>query len=125
MIAGVVAHTATSWSDLRYADRLRRITPMEQYVHSFLNVLPWIALALVLLLHWPEVAALVDPTVDPDWTLRPRRPALDGAIVAAVLLGSGVLAVLPGLLELAATLRARRTAAQASSSSARSATKPR
>ena len=125
MIAGVVAHTASSWSDLRYADRLRRITPFEQYVHSFLNVLPWIALALVLLLHWPVVVALFDPATDSDWTLQLRRPALDRAIVAAVLLGSVVLAVVPGVLELAMTLKARAATAHVSSSSARSATKPR
>ena len=125
MAAGVVAHTATSWSDLRYADRLRRITPFEQYVHSFLNVLPWIAFALVALLHWPVVVALFDPTVESDWTLHLRRPAFEGAILVAVLLGSAVFAVIPGLLELATTLKARAAMAQMSSSSARSATKPR
>ena len=125
MLAGVVAHTASSWSDLRYATGLRCITPFEQYVHSFLNVLPWIALALVAVLHWPVVVALFDPAVDSDWGLRVRRPGFDRAVLAAVLLGSAAFAVLPGWLELATTLKARRASAQASSSSARSATKPR
>lgn len=125
MFAGAVAHTASSWSDLRYADGLRRITPFEQYVHSFLNVLPWIALALVVVLHWPVVASLFDRGAASDWTLHLRRPSLDPAILVAVLLASVVFAVLPGLLELATTLKARAAMVQVSSSSARSATKPR
>lgn len=125
MFAGVVAHTASSWSDLRYAYGLRRITPLEQYVHSFLNVLPWVALALVVVLHWPVVAAVANPALESDWTLHPRRPGFDGDILVAVLSASVVFTVMPGLLELATTLKARATTAQASSSSARSATKPR
>ena len=125
MSAGTAAHTASSWRDLRYADGLRRITPFEQYVHSFLNVLPWIALALVFVLHWPVVVGLFDPTLDSNWTLQLRRPSFDIAILVAVLAASAVFAIIPGLLELATTLKARAEMAQMSSSSARSATKPR
>ena len=124
MFAGVVLHTFSSWRDLRYASALREIPPCEQYVHSFLNVLPWIALALVAILHWPVVAGLFDPSIAPQWTLRPREPAFDGAIVAAILLASVLLAVVPGLLEFGRTLAARRED-QRSSRSARSATNPR
>jgi hypothetical protein len=135
MIAGVAAHAFTSWRDLRYAAQLRHIAPGEQYVHAFLNVLPWVALALVMVLHWPAVTALFDPYVAADWALRPRRPGFDGGIVLAVLASSALLGVLPGLLEFMRTLAARRTMdrldearpgrAQVSSSNARSATKPR
>jgi hypothetical protein len=135
MIAGVAAHAFTSWRDLRYAAQLRYIPPGEQYVHAFLNVLPWVALALVMVLHWPAVTSLFDPSGATDWSLRPRRPGFDGAIVFAVLASSALLGVLPGLLEFMRTLSARRTmdpldrvrvdGAQASSSNARSATKPR
>lgn len=135
MIAGVAAHAFTSWRDLRYAAQLRYIPPGEQYVHAFLNVLPWVALALVLVLHWPAVASLFDPSVASDWVPRPRRPGFDGAIVFAVLASSALLGLLPGVLEFIRTLSARRSAetivqaraatAHASSSNARSATKPR
>jgi hypothetical protein len=135
MVAGVAAHSFTSWRDLRYAAQLRYIPPGEQYVHAFLNVLPWVALALVMVLHWPAVTSLFDPSVASDWALRPRRPGFDGAIVFAVLASSALLGVLPGLLEFVRTLSARRTmdpvdrvhvdGAQVSSSNARSATKPR
>ena len=124
MCAGVVAHTASSWRDLRYATGLRCITPLEQYVHSFLNVLPWVALALVMVLHWDVVRAILDPAIASDWMPRLRDPGFDGRLIAAVLLGSLLLAVLPGLLELFTTARAR-ASFQASSSRARSATNPR
>ena len=125
MSAGVVAHLATSWSDLRYADGLRRITPFEQYVHSFLNVLPWVAFALVAVLHWPVVRAVFDPAIDSDWLPRVRHPGFDGRILIAVLLASAVFGMLPALRELVSTLGARARAAQPSSSNARSATNPR
>jgi hypothetical protein len=124
MTAGVVAHTATSWRDVKFAAQLRHISPGEQYVHSFLNVLPWIALALVGILHWPVVVALFDPAIASDWTLHWRQPALDGWILAAVLSSSLLFGALPGGLEFLHTLAVARRG-QASSSSDRSSVKLR
>ena len=124
MFAGVLLHTFSSWRDVRYAATLRVIPPFEQYVHSFLNVLPWMALALVAVLHWPVVVGLFDPSIASRWSLQLREPAFDGAIVAAILVACALLGVVPGLLEFIRTLAARRDD-QRSSSSARSATNPR
>ena len=99
MAAGVVAHTATSWRDVKFASRLRHVSPGEQYVHSFLNVLPWIALALVAILHWPVVVAMFDPAIPSDWMPHSRRPAFDGGLVATVLATSFLIGALPGALE--------------------------
>jgi len=99
MAAGVVAHTATSWRDVAFAARLRHISPGEQYVHSFLNVLPWIALALVAILHWPVVVAIFDPAIASDWKPHWRQPAFNGGILFAVLAASLLLGALPGALE--------------------------
>jgi hypothetical protein len=125
MFAGVLVHTWTSWRDIRYAATLRFIPPSEQYAHSFLNVVPWVALALVAVLHWPVVQGLVDPSIASGWKPRLREPGFDGGIIAAVLVASVLLGILPGLLEFARTLAARRRGDQTSSSSARSATNPR
>lgn len=124
LLAGVLLHTLTSWRDVRYAASRRPILPSEQYVHSFLNVLPWVALALVVVLHWPVVEGLVDPAIASQWTLRLRTPAFDGRIVIAILVASALFGLMPGLLEFLRTLAARRRA-HASSSNARSATNPR
>jgi hypothetical protein len=122
LLAGVVAHTVTSWADLRWATPRREITPGEQYVHSFLNVLPWVALALVVVLHWPVAAALFDPATASDWSLRLRRPMFPPTLLAAVLASSLLLGLLPGAWEYMRTTAAAR---HSSSSSARSPTKPR
>ena len=124
MTAGVVAHTATSWRDVNFAAPLRHISPGEQYVHSFLNVLPWIALALVAILHWPVVVALFDPGIASDWMPHWRQPALDGWILVAVLSSSLLFGALPGALEFLHTLAVARRG-QASTSSDRSSVKLR
>lgn len=125
MLTGVLSHALTSWRDVRYAARRRCIPRAEQYVHGLLNVLPWIALALVGALHWPVVRSLFDPSVSARWLPRVRDPGFDGRILAAVLVASVLLGVLPGLLEFIGTLAARKRGDQRSTSSARSATNPR
>jgi hypothetical protein len=120
LLGGVVAHTLSAWRDLRYTTHRRNITPAEQVVHGVLLVLPWMALALVAVLHWPVVEALLDPAVASDWRLHVRDPMFPPAVVIAVLAASVLFGVLPALWEFART-----AAAQSSSSNARSATKPR
>ena len=118
MTAGVVAHAATSWCDVTFAARLRHISPFEQYVHSFLNVLPWIALALVAILHWPVVVAMFDPAIASDWKPHWRQPAFDGGILFAVLAASLLLGALPGVLEFMHVLAVARRGRPSPASSA-------
>jgi hypothetical protein len=122
MTAGVVAHTATSWRDVTFAAQLRHISPGEQYVHSFLNVLPWIALALVAILHWPVVVAIFDPAIASDWSPHWRQPGFDGGILFAVLAASALFGALPGAYEFMHVLAVARRD-QASSSRDKSSVK--
>jgi hypothetical protein len=124
MAAGVFAHTVTSWRDVKFAAQLRHVSPGEQYVHSFLNVLPWIALALVAILHWSVVVAMFDPAIASDWQPRWRRPPFASEVLFAVLAASLLFGALPGALEFLHTLAVARRA-QVSSSSDRSSMKPR
>jgi hypothetical protein len=62
------------------------------------------------------------PGVAADWGLHLRHPAFPRGVIVAVLVGSLLLGVLPGLWEYARTVAVAR---HSSSSSARSATKPR
>lgn len=120
MFAGVAAHSITAWRDIRYTAHRREITPGEQIVHCFLFVLPLLAFVLVAVLHWPVVEALFDPTTASEWRLHPRQPMFPAWVLVSVLAASTVLGVLPGVWEFLRT-----NAAHSSSSSARSATKPR
>lgn len=120
MLTGVVAHAVTAWRDIRYATHRREITPGEQIVHCFLFVMPWLAFVLVAILHWPVVEALFAPDTASDWRLHARQPMFPASVLVAVLLAASLLSVLPGVWEFLRT-----SAAHSSSSSARSATKPR
>src|SRR4051812_1482633 len=41
MIACFILHEATAYLDVRYASATRGVTPLEQHVHSFLEMLPF------------------------------------------------------------------------------------
>jgi hypothetical protein len=64
MIAMFLLHEATALWDVSYAVARRNVTPVEQHVHSFLEMLPLMALAFVSVLHWPQFPALFGRT----WT---------------------------------------------------------
>ena len=112
MALGVAAHTWTAWRDVRYADTRREITPFEQVVHAFLFSLPVFAFAVVVVLHWPQAMATVDPGDAPvqAWRLAWKSPPFETGVILSVLAASVLFGVLPGLAELRATLKARRAA---------------
>jgi hypothetical protein len=78
LIMCVVAHTLTALWDGTYTDKRRYISPLEQHVHSHLEYIPLVAVAIVVLLHWG--------TAEPSWVLRPRQHPLPAAYTATVLI---------------------------------------
>jgi hypothetical protein len=58
MIVFVVLHEATAWWDVAYSHSRREITPTEQHVHSFLEMLPLMGLLMVIVLNWGQFLAL-------------------------------------------------------------------
>ena len=92
MLAACVAHEITVWSDLSYADARRHIPPFEQWVHGLQQVLPWVAFAALVAMHWAQAAALLGiGDARPDWRLRikddPLPPTYVIAFLGAALLG--------------------------------------
>jgi uncharacterized integral membrane protein len=80
--AAVLAHMATSLLDTSVSQPRRHISPLEQQIHSYLEMLPMFAFAIlfVLVLHngeWRE----------PVWRFAVRESPLPVAAVAATLLG--------------------------------------
>jgi hypothetical protein len=58
MIAGFIAHQLTALWDTTFASHKRRITPIEQQVHSFLELMPLMALVIVIILNWSQFLSL-------------------------------------------------------------------
>lgn len=58
MLASFLLHEATALWDVAYAVTLREVTPIEQHVHSFLELIPLMAISFMAILHWPQFLAL-------------------------------------------------------------------
>lgn len=59
MILVFLLHEATAWWDVSYSVELRNVSPAEQHVHSFLEMLPLLALVCIVDLHWDQFQALL------------------------------------------------------------------
>ncbi|MEU0108438.1 diguanylate cyclase [Streptomyces sp. NPDC006251] len=105
------AHSATAAWDVRYADQRRRIAPIEQHIHSVLEVVPLMATSLLAVLHWDQARALVgQDSHRPDFRLRLKRRDPLSARARAGLLGAFVLCgALPYAEEMWRCWRARPT----------------
>ena len=91
----VIAHATVGYIDTYVAFSRRRVLlPIEQHIHSVLDMAPIVALGT-----WP--AAI-------DGEFRPRDPALPWVAWVAVLLPAVVLCLVPALFEFQAAMRARR-----------------
>jgi hypothetical protein len=109
VIAAFVVHELTVYWDLHYSTPLRHVGPFEQMVHSFLEILPLLSLALLAAMAWPQALALVGwGSEAADWSLRAKTQPLPAAYLLGGLLLSVVFNALPLLQETWACWRARR-----------------
>lgn len=58
MIVAFFIHEATSLWDVSYAVTARNVTPIEQHIHSFLEMIPLMAILFVISLHWDQFQSL-------------------------------------------------------------------
>ncbi|PSJ26374.1 diguanylate cyclase [Streptosporangium nondiastaticum] len=111
MGGAAVAHGATALYDVSLATAEREVRPLEQHIHSFLEVLPLSAMAFTACLHADEVRATLRGGPGPrDWALLPKDRPLPAKYLAglAAVICAGV--VLPYAEEFSRCLRARRSA---------------
>lgn len=108
MVAAFFVHEATAMWDVSYAVTRRVVTPLEQHVHSFLEMLPLMAVSIVALLHWGQLLALlgIGPEVA-DFSLRWKESPLPRHYVVWLMVAIVVFELLPYGEELLRTVRAR------------------
>jgi hypothetical protein len=107
MILGFFVHEATALWDVSYAVKMRNVTPFEQQVHSFLELLPLTAIICMATLHWEQFLALFGfGTESARFGIALKPEQLPAFYVIGLLTGVVVFAVLPYLEELIRGLRA-------------------
>src|SRR5882724_10236952 len=87
------------------------LAPLEQHVHSYLEMIPLMAGAFVTVLHWPQFLALFGIGSDaPRFTIDWKDEPLPVWYIITMLAAALFLELLPYLEELWRGLRARRSA---------------
>lgn len=104
---GLVTHEATVLWDLHYAHGKRDISPIEQHVHSFQEIIPMILFALVCFLHWEQFSALLAWSDAARFSLEWKRDPLPAAYLAAVVGLSALFVGMPFAEEFLRTSRRR------------------
>lgn len=93
-------HSGTAYFDQAYAEERRRVSPVEQHVHSLLEVCPLTAALLLTALHWDQALALTGQG-KAEFGLRFKRRDPLSARARVLLLGAvAVFGVLPYAEEL-------------------------
>jgi hypothetical protein len=107
MIAAFLVHEATALWDVNNATTARVVTPTEQHVHSFLEMIPLMAILSVISLHWGQFLALFGggyESANFDLAWKPER--LPVAYIAAVMAVIVLFEFLPYVEEFLRGLRA-------------------
>lgn len=96
VLAAFLAHEVTTYIELRYTVPRREVRPIEQMVHSFMEILPLAVLGLLAVIAWEQVPALFGAGI-PDFVLRPKKEPWP----AGYLLGAGAAVLLLNVLPMA------------------------
>jgi hypothetical protein len=95
LIASFILHELTALWDVSYAVKRRQVTPIEQHVHSFLEMIPLMAASVTAILHWKQFLSLIGIRRDArDFQIIPKkRPlplAYSATVIASVMLFEGL-----------------------------------
>ena len=109
MGGAAVVHGATALWDVSLATGKREVRPVEQHIHSFLEVLPLSALAFTSCLHWKQVrATLRGGDTAEDWKLLPKENPLPARYLVAIGTAIGAFVALPYAEEMTRCVKAAR-----------------
>jgi hypothetical protein len=101
LIASFILHELTALWDVSYAVKRREVTPIEQHVHSFLEMIPLMAASVTAILHWKQFLSLIGIRRDPqDFRIMLKKRPLPLAYSATVIVSVMLLEGLPYVHEL-------------------------
>ncbi len=101
MLVALVAHQATAMWDARYAITRRYVGPLEQQVHSFLELLPLMGVSFVTILYWDQFLALFGLGLEtPRFEIRFKNPPLPLGYLLGLFTAILIFVVLPFVEEL-------------------------
>ena len=82
MLVCLIAHEITGYLDLKLAMATRKVTIIEHQIHSVLEVIPLMAILLIMTLHWPQTQALFGfGSERADFSLGPKQLPRWGEII--------------------------------------------
>lgn len=109
MICSFMLHEATALWDVHYAISNRHVGAFEQHVHSFLEMLPLLAIVCVISLYWGQFLALWGlGRESADFGLRFKSDPLPVQFVVGLLSAVVLLEVVPYFEELIRCLHSNR-----------------
>jgi hypothetical protein len=109
MMAGFIAHQLTALWDVSFANDKRYVSPIEQQIHSLLEVVPLAGLLIVIILNWPQFLSLWGLGAEtPRFRIALKPDPLPWTYVVAFLSAVLVFEVLPYLEELVRGWRSRK-----------------
>jgi hypothetical protein len=110
MIGMFLIHEATALWDISYAITARRVSPVEQMMHSFLEIIPLMAIVGVVALHWGQFLALFGMGWNTaDFSFRWKAVPLPYGYVSIVMAAVVLLALIPYVEEFCRCLHANST----------------
>lgn len=96
MLSALVVHDATALWDVTYAHTRRYLSPLEQHVHSFLEVLPIMAVSFVTILYWNQFLALFGWGPEASrFEFRPKADPIPSGYLVALFSSIAIFIVLP------------------------------
>jgi hypothetical protein len=109
MIGGFIAHQLTALWDVRFANDKRYVSPLEQQVHSFLEILPLAGMLIVIVLNWQQFLSLWGlGGENSNFGIALKQDPLPWGYVTIFLTAVVLFEVLPYLEELIRGLRSRK-----------------
>lgn len=98
----IASHSVLSFIDIAYTQPRRHISPIEQHIHAYMEVLPWTSLALFAALY----PGMFTST---SWNVQLKAEPPPAGVLLGVIVPAVLLAVVPAILEFFNTRHGRRT----------------